>query len=102
MTKVGKLDAVLQLLDDSDHVFNCKELGQLLETIGCRIKECKTPGHKQVFHDEIREFHSISYNCGHGKNPEIKRPYIRKISSYLTSLKPQLLEFLGENDKNAH
>lgn len=87
----------MQLLD-SNHAFKCKELGQLLETLGCRIKDCKSPGHKQVFHDGIEEFYSVSYNCGHGKNPEIKRSYIRNISRHLKSLRPQLLQYLDEEE----
>ncbi len=61
----------------------CSEVTKFLKSLGFEVKEGKSPGHKIFTHDKLNDFFSGSYNCGHGKNPEIKRAYIGKIVGIL-------------------
>lgn len=74
----------------------CRDLGALLASLGFEIRDGKKGGHKLFFHDELPEFHSGSYNCDHGKNPQIKRPYITKVIRILEVHETDLRKFLGE------
>lgn len=56
---------------------------KLLEGLGFSVKDDKRGGHKVFTHDGIQSFRTGSYNCEHGRNPEIKRPYIPKIRDWL-------------------
>ena len=48
------------------------------------------------FHDGLPDFHSGSYNGGHGRDPQIKRPYVVKILRILRRYESELKSFLGE------
>jgi len=74
----------------------CKELADYLTQLGFEVRDCKKGNHKIFIHEGIPGFRVGNYDCGHGKNPVIKRVYIRKI---LKLYKLELKTFLGE-DKN--
>ena len=57
----------------------CKDVKYLLESLKFEVKDGKRGGHKVFVHYGLPSFQSGSFNCGHGKNPEIKPAYISKI-----------------------
>lgn len=71
----------------------CKELTELLKDLGFTI----TPGrgnHKIVTHDGLDGFTSTSYDCGHGKDAQIKPPYITKVARVLSDYASELSRYL--------
>jgi|SRR5680860_1004075 hypothetical protein len=75
---VTVLDVKQALLSGKGNL-RCTEIIALLQQLGFEVRAGKSRGHKLYFHDGLPEFHSGSFNCGHGKNPEIKPAYITKI-----------------------
>lgn len=72
----------------------CTEVGYLLKKLGFEVKNGKNGGHKIIFHDYLPNFTSSSYNCGHGKNPEIKKPYIKNILKILDLYKDDIINYI--------
>lgn len=73
----------------------CKEVTSQLVNLGFEVKDGNKGGHKVFVHPGLSpSFHSSSFNCGHGKNPEIKPPYINKIIKILEQHYEELEEFL--------
>ena len=74
----------------------CDELREILISIGFEVRDGRRGGHKIFTHDGLPSFYSGSFNCGHGRNPEIKRAYISKIIRILENHEVELLEYLKE------
>ncbi|HET8554713.1 MAG TPA: type II toxin-antitoxin system HicA family toxin [Rhodanobacteraceae bacterium] len=74
----------------------CVALGKLLENLGFEVRDGKRGGHKIFVHDGIPGFTSGAYNCDHGRNPEIKRPYINKVLKILKQYEAELTRYLEE------
>lgn len=87
------LDAYRRL-DSAGASMRCKELTKLLENLGFSVKDGKRGGHKVFPHDGIQSFRTGSYNCEHGRNPEIKRPYIKKVRRLLEQYEADLTRYL--------
>ena len=72
----------------------CKDVKDLLEGLGFDVRDGKQGGHKVFVHQGLPSFHSGSFNCGHGKNPEIKPAYITKIIQILKQNQDELDDYL--------
>lgn len=90
-------DQAIEALEASKASMRCAELTDLLSRLGFEIRDGSRGGHKVFVHDELPTFHSGSYNCDHGRNPQIKRPYIVKVLRVLREHEADLKKFLGEN-----
>ena len=55
----------------------CDDVKSLLVSMGFEVRDAKQGGHKVFVHQGLPSFLSGSFNCGHGKNPEIKPAYIK-------------------------
>ncbi len=75
----------------------CHEVIRLLASLGFEVRSGSSGGHKIFTHSGIRDFHSASFNCGHGKNPEIKPAYITNILKVITRYEDALRTYLEEN-----
>lgn len=75
----------------------CQEVVKLLERLGFEVRDGRRGGHKIFVHHAIPGFYSGSFNCGHGKNPEIKPAYITRILTILDMYAPALEAYLGED-----
>lgn len=89
-------DQVEQTLTASRTNLRCNELSNLLTQLGFEVRDGKRGGHKVFFHDAIPEFMSSSFNCGHGKNPEIKPAYIGKILRTIRQYEAEIVAHLQE------
>jgi hypothetical protein len=70
-----------------------------LESLVFYVRGGARGGHKLFFHDHIEDFTSGAYNCDHGRNPEIKRPYIKKVLAILRQYETELTRYLeSRND----
>ena len=74
----------------------CNDVKSLLVSLGFEVRDGKQGGHKVFVHQGIPSFMSGSFNCGHGKNPEIKPAYILKIIQILKHHRDELEEYLEE------
>lgn len=92
------IDEVVTKLEAQKRSIRCNELAGLLEELGFQVKEGKRGGHRVVVHVGIPSFHSTSYNCGHGKNPEIKPAYINQIKKVIERYEAELVAYLEENN----
>lgn len=90
---------VYETLRASKTSIRCNELAEQLTRLGFEVKDGGRGGHKIFTHDGIPDFYSGAYNCGHGKNPEIKPAYIGKVLRILKQHEKEIIEFLkGQND----
>lgn len=88
-------DQAVEALEAAKASMSCSDLTDWLTTLGFDVRDGKRGGHKIYFHDGLPEFHSGSYNCDHGRNPHIKRPYIVNVLRVLREHEADLKRFLG-------
>ena len=93
MTELA-VQGVIATLEASPKSIRCDELAKLLEDLGFDVRKGRQGGHRVFFHDDLSDFISGSYDCGHGKNPEIKPAYIRKVVRILKEHETELTEIL--------
>lgn len=85
---------VVEALQASKASIRCDTLAEQLARLGFEVRDGKRGGHKVFFHDGISTFTSGGYNCGHGKNPEIKPAYIGKVLTILRQYEAEIIGFL--------
>ncbi len=90
------LDHAIRQLASAGASMRCAEMAKLLEGLGFEVRNGSRGGHKLFFHDHIEGFVSGAYNCDHGRNPEIKRPYIKKVLAILRQYEAELTRYLEE------
>ena len=76
----------------------CADLGKLLESLGFDVKDSGRGGHKVFFHDHLEGFISGSYDCGHGRNSEIKPAYINNVLRILRQYEAELTGYLEKRN----
>ena len=75
----------------------CKDLVVLLQSLGFLVTSGKSEGHKIFVHPELDAFQSSSFNCGHGKNGEVKPNYLTNVLRVLRTYESDLKKLLGED-----
>ena len=68
----------------------------MLASLGFGVRDGKKQGHKVFVHHGVSSFTSGAYTCGHGRNPEIKPVYIKKVVKLLRQYESELIQYLGE------
>ena len=68
----------------------CKRLVKMLESLGFVVKSKKSGGHKSFMHPDIRHFHGGNFDCGHGRDPEVKKVYIGIVKNILITYQHDL------------
>jgi hypothetical protein len=89
---------IIEQLQQRKSSLCCDDVKQLLTRLGFDVRDGKLGGHKIYVHQGLPLFYSGSFNCGHGKNPEIKPAYISKIVQVLNQYKNELDAYLEKND----
>lgn len=74
----------------------CNDVKQILESLGFTVRDGKRGGHKVFTHTHLTDFEGGSFNCDHGKNPQIKPAYIQRIVKLLEQYKVELAELGGD------
>ncbi|TXK92746.1 hypothetical protein BMR02_15040 [Methylococcaceae bacterium HT1] len=77
----------------------CQEAKALLRKLDFELKDGRRGGHKVYTHPHIASFTSGSLNCDHGRNPEIKKPYIKKIIKVLEKYENELVKYLEKRNE---
>lgn len=90
-------DQAIQNLRASKASMRCADASKLLESLGFQIRDGKAPGHKIYTHVGLADFHSSSFNCDHGKNPQIKPAYVTNILRVLAAHESALKSYLEKN-----
>lgn len=72
----------------------CIEVKKHLVHLGFDVTDGKRGGHKIVTHQHLPNFYSLGFNCDHGKNPEVKRPYLKKIIKLLQQHEEDIINYL--------
>lgn len=89
----------IRALEKAGASMRCADLKSLLESTGFEVKDRKKPGHKVVYHaglSQMSEFSTTSYTCGHGRNPEVKPAYVKKMLAVIRRYESELKELNGE------
>lgn len=97
MTERELFDGVLDRLRSAGAAIRCQKLADVLESLGFEVRDGKKQGHKVFVHHGVTSFTSGGYTCGHGRNPEIKPVYIKKVVKLLKQYETELIQYLGEN-----
>mgnify|MGYP001562473952 CR=1 FL=1 len=92
-------DETIRAFRSAGASLRCSDAKKHLEDLGFVIRDGKKGGHKLFGHNGIPGFYGGDYNCGHGKNPEIKPAYIRKILTVLDEYEEQIKEYLRRTQK---
>jgi len=93
-------EAILQELESVRANARCRDIKGKLEKLGFEVRDGKRGGHKIFVHDGLPSFMSSSFNCGHGKNPEIKPAYVRKIIRILKEHESDIKKYLEKGEDN--
>lgn len=88
------VDRALATLEGAGNRIKCSELTEFLESLGFYFKSKKTKGHKVFFHDGLPNFSSMSFNCEHSKDPEVKAPYVQRVRRELRNHRDDLNKYL--------
>jgi len=92
------LGLAVQKLSSAGASMRCSEMAKLLQSLGFEVRDGSRGGHKIFVHDHIQGFTTGAYNCDHGRNPEIKRPYIKKVLTILRLYEAELNRYLEERN----
>lgn len=85
----------LESLKQKKTNIRCKELIRYLEQLGFVVRDGKRGGHKVFNHPEIEGFFGGSFNCDHGKNPQIKPVYVQNIIKVIECYESELVTLAG-------
>lgn len=89
----------IQALQQAGASLRCSELQKILESLGFEVRDGRKQGHKVVTHPDLEEFFSASYTCGHGKDPEVKRNYVRSILNLIRQHKDELQKITEDRNR---
>jgi len=92
----SQVQCVLDELDSVGANLRCNDLISKLRSLGFKVRDGKKQGHKVLTHPGVPSFTTSSFTCGHGKNPEIKPAYVRKVAGVLRTYEPELTDYLRE------
>ena len=79
------LDEAREVLRARKANLRCTEVISILESLGFVVSSGKAPGHRLFTHPGLKDFFSSSFNCDHGKNPQIKPAYVTNILKVLAT-----------------
>ena len=95
---VSVSDAI-EALQQAGASMRCRELQKILEALGFEIRDASKEGHKVITHSGLKNFYSASYTCGHGKDPEVKRNYVRSMLRLVQEHKDDLERVMEERSR---
>ena len=75
-------DELVARLEQSGNNTRCNDLKAWLEDAGFNLKQGKG-NHFVITHPQIDGFTTGSFDCGHGTNKPVKKPYITKILNHI-------------------
>ena len=79
MTLSPTVQTALERLGPSASAVRCRELVALLESLGFTVRRGRRGNHRIVTHAGLDDFLGTSFDCGHGRDPEVRPVYVRKL-----------------------
>ena len=96
MVSPTEIPGIVGRLLSAPSKMRCQELADILTSLGFEVRDGKKAGHKVFVHHGVAAFTSAGFTCGHGKNPEIKSVYVKKIARLIKQYEAELRAYLGE------
>ena len=93
-----QVNATIRRLRAASAAIRCRDLIRALESLGFEVRDGGKQGHKVFVHDGLEGFLSAAFTCGHGRNPEIKKVYVKKVIKLLEQYEEGLIRYLGEQE----
>jgi len=87
-------DGALAKLRSSGANTRCKDLTKILEDLGFKVRDGNSGAHKVFDHPSIPEFSGSNYNCGHGRNPQVRPGYVNRIITVVERLETEIRTYL--------
>lgn len=88
---MARVDELIEDWKGRKASLRCGEIIAGLESLRFVVKSVGGAGHKTFSHPLLADFYGSSFDCGHGKNPEIKSNYIVKILGVLRARRDELI-----------
>lgn len=88
-------DSAYERLKVSAGNLRCNDVCSILSALGFVVRDAKSGGHKTYIHIAISNING-NYNCGHGKDPQVKKPYIMKILDVLEKNENDIKRYLDK------
>jgi hypothetical protein len=79
----------------------CADLVQMLESLGFHVTNRTNGNHRVYYHPElsrVSDFKTANFDCGHGRNPEVRPQYVRNVLRVLRIYEAEILGILGEQN----
>jgi hypothetical protein len=92
----AEVPKIAERLRLASSTIRCRELTDLLTSLGFEVRNGRKAGHKVVVHHDIATFTSAGFTCGHGGNPEIKAVYVKRIATLIRQYEAELRAYLEE------
>jgi hypothetical protein len=89
---------VLAFLRASKRSLRCSEACAALQALGYSVRPGRA-GHKVFDHPQL-EWMGSNFDCGHGRDPELRLPYVQNLIRVIESHAATLRELRGENNEN--
>jgi len=82
-------------LENAGASMRCSDVTSRLESLGFKVRDCKNGGHKVFNHPSMPSFHGGNFDCGHKRNSEVKKVYLRNILRVLDDFEADIKSYLG-------
>jgi len=93
-------DQLVECLESAKSDTRCDAVREWLQQAGFRLKKGRKGNHYSFTHPAIRMFHGGSFDCGHGRNPQIKWiPYIQNILRNVRQYEAELKKYFEGEQK---
>ena len=86
-----RVDDAIEQLRQQQASIRCSDLVQILTGLGFEVRSGRAPGHKVVTHPKIKGLYS-NFDCGHGRSPEVRVPYVLNMRRVLRQYHSELTE----------
>jgi hypothetical protein len=80
---IKNYEAAISNIPVSGKNVTCSDITKILKSLGYTVRNGKRGGHKVFFNDSVPGFSGSGYNCGHGRDPILKRGYVVRIRQEL-------------------
>lgn len=99
MARTGKVSAAIRQLSAGGANTRCSDMNRILSGLGFRIENGSRGNHRTFHHDEIDKFLGGNYDCGHGRDAQLKKRYVEQVAKVVIEFEDDLRTILGEENE---
>ena len=89
------VDDAIKSLQAAGANFECDRLIKILGTLGFDIRRGSGGNHYVVHHTQLADFFGSNFACMHGRRPQIRPVYVKKMVSIIETHKDELRQLYG-------